>query len=321
MWPESTRVRVAAIVLLTAAAGVYAAGPAGADSTGLTLRYTCALPPFPAQPMTAHLTWHTADSVPVGEQTPVLPVDATATMSDTITEALGLLKATTVEGTVDATGTVAAPARTIKATVPLTVPRTAVPASGPITVTATGQTPVYVFQQPGHATISVGSGLTVHLVPRDANGATVVGQVDTSCTLDPEQRTVLSSFEITPPKSTPAPTTKVTTRAAVAAPTVAISRSPRSWRTALAVPHTAPTSPTTSVAADTQVAEVPDPGVPATTPAIATAAHDEVLIASTTHQAEVDPRLMSGVILAGGAGVLGCVWWLRRRRSHDGRHY
>jgi hypothetical protein len=64
------------------------------------------------------------------------------------------------------------------------------------------------------------------------------------------------------------------------------------------------------------------PDVPDTTPAIATTAHDGVLIAaSAPRRADADPWLVSGVILVAGAGVLGGAWWLRRRRSHDGRHY
>jgi hypothetical protein len=195
-----------------ASLGVWTAGSAAADPAVLTLQYTCSLPPFPGQAMTAQLTWKTPASVMVGQTTPILPINATATVGAPVTQALGVIGAATVEGRVDVTGVVVAPGGDISVTVPLTVPQTDVPASGPMSGRATGTTPVRVFRRPGHATITAGSELNLHLIPKDASGSpTAEGQVDVSCTLDPGQNNVLSSFEITAARRTSVPTEGTTT--------------------------------------------------------------------------------------------------------------
>jgi hypothetical protein len=299
--------RIARIVLaaVTAAVGMSLWGGGAANAAGLTLQYQCSLPPFPDQPMTARLTWNQPDSVLVGQNTPVIPVTATATLGDTVTQGLGFIGATTVEGSVDTAGVVVAPEGNLPASLPLTVPRTDVPASGPITVTANGATPVFVFHRTGHATITVDSGLTVHLLPRDASGnPTIAGQVDASCTLDPGQNDVLTSFEITAP---------------IPAATGGSAGSPtgRTTRTATpATPATAPTGQRTPApGTSTGVTSSDIPGTGSTTSATTT--RDlAVATASIVRRDIVDPRLVGAGFLVVGTALLGCVWWLVRRRGH-----
>jgi len=277
-------------------------GSGSANAAGLTLQYQCSLPPFPDQAMTAQLTWNQPASVLVGQNTPVIPVNATATLSDTVTQGLGFIGATTVGGSVDTAGVVVAPEGNLPASLPLTVPRTAVPASGPISVTAHGTTPVFVFHRPGHASITVDSGLTVHLVPRDASGnPTIAGQVDASCTLDPGQNDVLTSFEITAP--TPA------TGGGATGSTTGRAAAPTTGQRATANPSptsAAPASSTTATSSDA-------PGTGSTTSATST--RDlAVATASVVRRDIVDPRLLGAAFLVVGAALVGYVWRLRRRR-------
>jgi hypothetical protein len=191
-------VRVVSAAVVMAGVAVWGAGPVAADSAGVTLRYTCTVAPFPGQAMTARLAWHVPDSVLVGQTTPALPIEVTATLSATVTYGAGLVGAATVSGRADAEGVVVAPEGDIGVTVPLTVPRTEVPASGPMTVMANGTTPGLVFHQPGPATITIGSVLVLRVDLQNADGGPAqVSHVDASCTLDPGQNNVLSSFEIT----------------------------------------------------------------------------------------------------------------------------
>lgn len=273
--------RIAAIAVVAVAAVVWGAGSANAGE--VTLRYQCSLPPFPAQGMTLRLTWDSPDSVPVGQHTPAVPVSGIATMGAAVTQVLGVIGASTVEGSLDATGVVVSPEGTLHVVLPVTVPRTDVPASGPITVAGRGTTPVFVFHRPGHAMVTADSGFTVHIVPRDASGdLTIAGRLDASCALDPGQDNVLNSFEITAPRTPPPPTTGApVTRSAAAAPT-----------TVTTAPETASPS--------------------------MTATHGVALATgSITRRDRVDPRLAGGGILA-GTGFLGCVWWLKRRRRRGG---
>ncbi|HEX9338166.1 MAG TPA: DUF6801 domain-containing protein, partial [Pseudonocardiaceae bacterium] len=286
-------------VLLAGNVGMWGAGPAAA--AGLTLQYTCSLPPFPAQAMTAHLTWNTPDSVPVGQTTPVLPVNATATMGAAVTQGLGLIGAATVEGTADASGAVVAPEGDFNATVPLTVPRSDVPASGPITVAANGTTPVFAFHRPGRATVTIGSRLALHLIPKNASGGpAAMGAVDASCTLDPGQNDVLSTFEITAAGTAPVPTaggpagpTRHGTAAATAPGTPGAAATGTATASAPALSRTTAASLTSGASGPTRQSATITPD-------------SAVTVASTTGLAAVDPRLVGGGILAACAAAFGC---------------
>lgn len=93
---------VVGAMAIAVAAGVGWPGSAAADSAGVPLRYTCAVPGLPNQPMTAQVAWNAPASVTVGQTTPAMTVTAPATIGPTVTWALGFLGATTVEGSVDA---------------------------------------------------------------------------------------------------------------------------------------------------------------------------------------------------------------------------
>jgi hypothetical protein len=291
------------LAAVTAAGGVGGAGPADAGPDGITLRYTCSMPLFPTQPMTVRLSWNAPKSVPVGRHTPIVPVTAVATMGDAVTKGLDVISAATVEGRADATGVVAAPEGSTPAGLALTVPKTDVPKSGPITVVASGKTPVFVFHRAGHATITVGSAFAVRLTPKTADGgSTFLDQVNASCTLTPGQDTVLTSFEITPPRAEPAPGRTAKPAAGTGGGSIPSGKkapaAPRpSGSAAAGTPSTAPSS---------GVSVIGDTGPAAT--------HGTALttVSATGLAAAVAPWLALGVALIVGA-VLGCVWWLRRR--------
>lgn len=288
--------RIAAVALVvTAAVGAVGWGAGSANAGEVTLQYQCSLPPFPTQDMTLRLTWNAPDSVPVGQRTPAVPVNGTATMGDVVTQTLGLIGATTVEGTLDATGVVVAPEGDLHVAVSVTVPRTDVPASGPITIAASGTAPVLVFHQPGHAMITADSGFMVHIVPRDANGnLTFAGELDASCALDAGQNNVLTSFDIT--ASRPPPPS--TTRGSVGPP-----------QSSTTGPTATTTASVPSTTADSRRTVAPTSTSPA--PGIA--------VGSVVRRALVDVYRAGGGIVAAGIGVLGCVWWLKRRRRRRGR--
>jgi hypothetical protein len=269
------------------------------------------MPLFPKQPMTVRLTWNAPKSVAVGRKTPIVPFNAVATMGAAVTQGLDLISAATVEGRADATGVVAVPEGNTKVGVPLTVPRTDVPASGPITVVASGTTPELVFHRPGHATVTVGREFAVHLIPKTADGgSTMVGQVDASCTLDPGQDTVLTSFEITAPRGSPAPTPGGRT-----GPTAAAGRGSAASGTR----GTDAAGPSVSAAAQAP-STAPSSGVSQTGDTSTTATHGTAFTTVSTAglAAAVAPWLVGGAILLVGA-VLGCVWWLRRRHRRNGQ--
>jgi hypothetical protein len=266
------------------------------------------MPLFPEQPMTVRLTWNAPKSVAVGQKTPIVPFTAVATMGDAVTQGLDAINAATVEGSADATGVVAAPEGNPTVHVPLTVPRTDVPPSGPITVVASGTTPALVFRQPGKATITVGNEFAVHLIPKTADGgSTWIGQVDASCTLNPGQDTVLTSFEITAPRGNPAPTpggpTGPTAATGGGSGTRATDAAGPSGSSAAQVPSTAPSS-----------------GVSQTENTSTTATHGTAFTTMSTADlaAAAAPWLVGGAILVVGA-ALGCVWWLRRRHRRGGQ--
>jgi hypothetical protein len=195
--PKTRILRMLAAAALVGSMAVFGAGAAAAAPAPLTLQYTCSFPLIGDQPMTASVVRNASDPRVVGQATPRLPVNASATISSTVRQALALVGATTVEGTADAAAVVVAPQGDISDTVPLNVPVTDVPASGSMTFQASGTLPLPVFGRPGNAKITVGGRLTLHFTPRNASGGlTMLGKVNTSCELDPGQNNVLASFQI-----------------------------------------------------------------------------------------------------------------------------
>jgi hypothetical protein len=299
---------IAVFVTMAAGAGIWGAGLAAADPTRMTLHYMCTLSPYPAQAMTVQLTWNAPASVMVGQTTATATATVTATVGPTVTWALGLVGAATVEGSVDAPGVVDAPEGNISAAVRLTVPRTDVPVSGPMTIQAAGTAPGLVFRQPGHATINVGSGLALRLTPADADGnPTAAGEVTLSCTLDPGQNTVMSSLEIT--------------SAAAAVPTAGTVTAPAGGLTGTVAPGPSG-SPSSQASSTTPSPEVSGTGHPTVTDPTATRSNVDGPESTSSTFRPVD-RTTAAWWLAGAgilaAAVIGCVWWLMRRRRTEGR--
>ncbi len=287
-----------AAVALVGSVGGFGAGPAAADSAPLMLRYTCSFPLIGSQPMTASIVWNASDTHVVGQATPRLPVNASATIGLTVRQGLNLVGATSVEGTADATAVVVAPQGDISVTEPLNVPVTGVPTSGSLTVRASGTMPSLVFSRPGNAKITVG-GLTLHFTPRDGSGGTtVVGEVNAPCTLNPGQNDVLASFQILP---------------AVGGPTA--SGMPGTPKAGTVGPS-ASASARATVRADLVS---PDPGASDTASGTATATDaGDPSIASSATGATSGSDFASFLVAVGALAIgaaFGCVWWLRRRRA------
>jgi len=177
--------------------GVLGAGTAAAQPVSLTLRYTCSFPLINDQSITARIQSDIPKSIAVGESSQRFTIDAVTTVGATLTQGLGLIGMKTVEGTVDAKTSVAAPHGDISVTVPMAITRTSIPASGSFDVSATGTAPTLRFSQPGNGKITVG-GLVLHLVPRNASGdLTFLGKLDVPCTLDAGQDNAAIPFDIT----------------------------------------------------------------------------------------------------------------------------
>lgn len=284
---------------------VGGAGSAAADSVVGALRYNCVLSSLPGQAMTVRLNWHAPSSIAVGQPTPAFSVDAAATVGPTVTWALGLVGATTVEGNVNAPGVVRAPEGDIDVALPLTVTRSGVPASGPMTVRATGTAPQRVFRQPGSASITAGNTMTMHLVPKDAGGnPTPAGEVNLTCTLDPGQDTVVFSFVITPAPATSRTAAPPAPETSGRAPSPTEGGVPTRPKTAVTATPGAVGSPPSSVGTFTSDSAPESAGDTST----------EIANAASTAVAQRRWWLIGAGILAVVAAALGGLWWWQRQR-------
>ena len=277
-----TRIGTIAVVV-AAGMGMWGAGSAAANPGGLTLHYSCTLPPFPAQiALTGQVTWNAPESLPVGRATSAYVFDITATVDASATQLAQFLGVAAVEGTVDGAVVVRAPEGEIPVSKSESVPLLDIPASGPITIRATGTTPSLVFHRPGLVTVVLNPVLAVHMDLKNADGSpALISHADVSCTLDPGQNATVASIEITP--AAPAPT-PVSTSTTTPTPTPSPSKSA--------------------------------PGPTATTPTYAIAQASNRI--SPTDRG-VGWWLVAGG-LAVVAGVVGGVRWLTRRRARGGRH-
>lgn len=231
--------------------GTLGAGTAAAQPVALTLKYTCSFPLIGNQPLTARISSDIPTSHTVGEPSHQFAIHAVATVGTTLTDGLGLLGAKTVEGTLDAKITVAAPQGDLGVTVPLTIVKTSVPSSGSLSIPANGTAPTRTFSKPGRAKITVGD-FVAHLVPRNASGdLTVLGKFDLPCTLDAGQNNVLMSFTIaasrTPsasaaPRTSSTPGTRKATASATAKSAPRDTTTPSPSGTTTATPSTTPAS-------------------------------------------------------------------------------
>jgi hypothetical protein len=207
--------RIGAVAVAVAAGlGMWGTESAAANPGGVTLRYSCSLPPFPVQiTLTGQVTWNAPESLPVGRPTPAYDFDITATVDASASQLAQFLGVAAVEGTVDGAVVVRAPEGDIPVSKSESVPLVHIPASGPIIIHATGTTPSLVFHRPGLATIVLNPGLAVHMdLKRADGGAAPISHADVSCALAPGQNGTVASIEIAPAAPVPTPVrTSITT--------------------------------------------------------------------------------------------------------------
>lgn len=190
----------------SAIVGVLGTGTAAAQPASPTLRYTCNFPTIGGQPITARISTDIPTSIAVGESSPPFAIKAAATVDASFTFGLRyILGVRIMEGSLDAETTVTAPQGEIGIPVHLTITRTSIPASGSFDIPATGTAPTLTFTKPGSARITAGN-FTLHLVPEDANGnITSPGRTNVPCTLNTGQDNVVTTFDITAPRTTTGP--------------------------------------------------------------------------------------------------------------------
>ncbi|MFD2420334.1 DUF6801 domain-containing protein [Amycolatopsis pigmentata] len=269
------------VTVMTIGMGMWVTGSAAANPGGVTLHYSCSLPPFPVQiALTGQVTWNAPESLPVGRATPAYDFDITATVDASATRLAQFVGVAAAEGTVDGAVVVRAPEGDIPVSKSESVPLIPIPASGPIIIHATGTTPSLVFHRPGLVTIVLNPVLAVHMDLKSADGSPApISHADVSCALDPGQNGSVASIEIAPAAAGPTPARTSTT----APPTPTRSES-------------AP-APTTSITPAYAIAKAGDRVSPGRGP---------------------DWWLIGGG-LALIAGVVGGVRWLMRRRASGGR--
>jgi hypothetical protein len=215
------RVRMAAATsvaagLIAATVGflVGAPGSAGAVPVSLTLNYSCTFPLIGAQPMTVQMNSDIPSEATVGVPTGEFVVNAVTTVNEAARNGMRIVGATTLEGTVKASASLAAPNLNLPLTVPITIPQQPIPATtGSFTVNANGKTPSLTFgaNNVGTATVKV-SDLVLTITPKDANGQpTGLGTFDAPCTMDAGQNNTLATLQIKGGGGTTVPTTTPTT--------------------------------------------------------------------------------------------------------------
>lgn len=210
---QAARVSATAIVAAVAAWP----GPAAAVVVQREFQATC-LTQYGNAAVTIQAEADAPDSVVAGRTVAGVVVNATGTAPSIASFGLGLIGATSVEGTVDVVGTVTAPGVDQTLSTRMVIPNTPVPGSGPVTAEASGTLPQFTFPRAGGATVLLDSA-TFHITPITSSGTTPVGAVDGSCTLDPGQSHVLYTFTVTPPA--PASTSAASGTSASARPTSA----------------------------------------------------------------------------------------------------
>ncbi|MEC3978411.1 DUF6801 domain-containing protein [Amycolatopsis sp. H20-H5] len=216
--------KLAAVAAATTATGLVAAGlivgaqVSSADPVSLTLTYKCEFPIVGVQPLKVAVTTDLPLTVPVNTPTGAFAIKAVSTISEDTVSGLGIIGATTLEGTAGASASVVGAGINLPSlTVPVTLDKTNIPASGEMAINANGKTPSLTFKEAGDVKINVG-GLSLKVTPRKADGTvtdiTPDGTISTACTQDPGQNNLLATIKVgsgpassTPPTSPTTPTT------------------------------------------------------------------------------------------------------------------
>lgn len=326
--PSTKYRRAATFATVGAALGACCLGmsPAAQAATTVTLQYTCSFPLIGSQPMTASVVWNGAATHQVNQSTPNIPMTVSATFSPETVDTLNLVGATSVHGTAAAAGEVVAPQGEIDRTIALTVGKTAVPTSGSLTVIAAGTLPSVVFTQTGSGEVKVGNTFTLSFTPETASGGqTILGAVNTSCTLDQGQTGVIAAFEILP--ATTATPSSVSSSAsspsAVDLPAPGAKSSSSSENASgggtASVVHagsarvSASSSPVGSARASASSGT--DVSAASASASASTAARDPHVVLADAHSGRGFAEALAAVGGAVAAGALALIiWWFGRRR-------
>ncbi|MDT0310052.1 hypothetical protein RM780_24305 [Streptomyces sp. DSM 44917] len=191
--------------LLTSATLPLAAGTAHAEPADQPLAYTCTLPLVGNQPATALIDVNVPEDITAGEPA-TIRVEGVLNLSPISAEAMRLVGATSIEGTVRAQMTVHHAGGEIPLEVPLPFPEDpTVPtsATAPLVLPVDGSYEVTI-PEPGPASVVAGD-LSLTLTPRNASGSpTGLGTFTSSCVLTPGQNAVLAEFDVAggPPPGT-----------------------------------------------------------------------------------------------------------------------
>ncbi|GAA0643719.1 hypothetical protein GCM10010174_78300 [Kutzneria viridogrisea] len=280
----------ASTATLVVAGLVIGSGTSSAVPIKLNLTYSCTFPLIGVQPIKVEINTDIPDTIAVGTPAPAFTIKAISTVPATATQGLTLVGATTIEGTADASSTVAAPEATLPVSVPTTIPQTAVPASGEFTIVASGQTPSLTFSKAGQAVITVGD-LLLHLEPKKADGTdTGLGKFDSACKQDPGQNNTLTTITITdaPPTTTTTTTPPVTTTTTTTPPVTTTTTTPPVTTTTTTPPVTTTTTTppvtttTTTTPPVTTTTTTPPVTTTTTTPPVTTTTTPPVTTTTTT---------------------------------------
>ncbi|MDO9353586.1 MAG: fibronectin type III domain-containing protein [Solirubrobacteraceae bacterium] len=189
---QSRKAFALASVLAIAATG--AAASSAQANFQKTLTYTCVYPYVGAQPLTVAIDANLPASYAAEELTPELSIKAVATAGGNTSSAVGILGATSLEGTASAKATVdAAGGQRLPLTLPIAVPKQQVKSTGDLVLSAAGSTPEIQFSNPGMAKITV-DAISLTLIARNASGNPVV--LDPSRTTVPQTDSDPNTFQV-----------------------------------------------------------------------------------------------------------------------------
>ncbi|SOD71554.1 hypothetical protein SAMN05892883_1061 [Jatrophihabitans sp. GAS493] len=249
-------------------------GAASAATLTKTINTTCTIPVAGAEEYSANISATIPDSAVVGDSVTLQNFKISILLNVATTDALQILGATTLQGTITA-GATLTNATPSDLGITATVPTTAVPqtqdANGdgpPFSITATGPSPTAVLTSPGTATLTA-TTVAAFFDPKNAAGTSVLpaAKRNIPCTFDAGQSLVLGSIPVTAPTPVPTPVpTAVPTPVPTPVPTAVPTPVPTPVPTAVPtpVPTAVPTPVPTAVPTPVPTA-VPTP-VPTAVP-------------------------------------------------------
>ena len=206
MSSRSSSRRAVAVLAATGAAAVVAgmtAGPVSAAPVRAAgpvekkIVYNCEFPMVGVKPVEATVKVTFPESGKVGEVIQAADFSTTVTLDNTVTDALKLIGAATVEGT--ANPRIDAQLNDTKVTLalPLTIPSAPVPDSGAMTLPFAGGVPGFAVYEAGKVDLAIGKEFTGRTTPKDASGKeTGLGTFDLACTQADGQDAVLASIPV-----------------------------------------------------------------------------------------------------------------------------